>query len=123
MIDNIKKGFFVKFQFLTFTIFNVINSYRKLKDMDVIHVQWPIPNGLGALFLKTFCNIPYLNTIHGEEVYLSKRYHTTFIIKFLVNHSSKTTTNSSATLKACIESGLNNEKLEIIPFGVDTDLF
>ena len=51
-IDNIKKGFFVKFQFLTFTIFNVINSYRKLKDMDVIHVQWPIPNGLGALFLK-----------------------------------------------------------------------
>ncbi len=54
MIDNVKEGIFVKFQFLSFILFNVINSCRKLKHMDVIHVQWPIPNGLGALFLKIF---------------------------------------------------------------------
>jgi len=91
--------------------------------MDVIHVQWPIPNGLGALFLKIFYKIPYINTIHGEEVYLSKRYHTTLILKLLVNHSSKTLTNSSGTFEVCLESGLKREKLEIIPFGVDTSFF
>ena len=123
MIDNVKEGFFVKFQFLTFIFFNVINSCRKLKDMDIIHVQWPIPNGLGALFLKIFYKIQYLNTIHGEEVYLSKKYHTTPILKLLVNQSSKTSTNSSATLKACLDSGLKREKLEVIPFGVDTNFF
>ena len=123
MIDNVKEGFFVKLQFVTFIFFNVINSCRKLKDMDIIHVQWPIPNGLGALFLKIFYKIQYLNTIHGEEVYLSKRYHTIPILKLLVNHSSKTLTNSSATLKACLDSGLKSEKLEIIPFGVDTNFF
>ena len=123
MIDNVKEGLFVKFQFITFILFNVINSCRKLKNMDVVHVQWPIPNGLGALFLKTFYKIPYINTLFGEEIYLSKRYHTTFIIKLLVNASSKTITISSGSLKASLESGLNKEKLELIPFGVDTNFF
>jgi glycosyltransferase involved in cell wall biosynthesis len=123
MIDNVKEGFFVKFQFITFILFNVINSCRKLKNMDIVHVQWPIPNGLGALFLKTFYKIPYINTLFGEEIYLSKRYHTTFIIKLLVNASSKTTIISSGSLKASLESGLNKEKLELIPFGVDTNFF
>jgi glycosyltransferase involved in cell wall biosynthesis len=123
MIDNVKEGFFVKFQFLTFIFFNAINSCRKLKDMDIIHVQRPIPNGLGALFLKIFYKIQYINTIHGEEVYLSKKYHTTPILKLLVNQSFKTSTNSSATLKSCLDSGLKREKLEVIPFGVDTNFF
>ena len=54
MIDNVKEGFFIKFQFLTFIFFNVYYSCRKLNDMDIVHVQWPIPNGLGAIILKTF---------------------------------------------------------------------
>jgi glycosyltransferase involved in cell wall biosynthesis len=91
--------------------------------MDIIHVQWPIPNGLGALFLKYFYNIPYITTIHGEEVYLSRRYHTTPILKLLINNSSKTLTNSSATLRASINDGLKKEKFETIPFGVDTTFF
>ncbi len=123
MIDNVKEGFFVKFQFLAFILFNVYYSCRKLNDMDVIHVQWPIPNGLGALFLKFFYKIPFINTIYGEEIYLSKRYHTMPIIKLLVKYSSKTITISSGSLEICLESGLKNQKLEIIPFGVDTNYF
>lgn len=123
MIDNIKEGIFVKIQFLVFILFNVINAGRKLKDMDIIHVQWPIPNGLGALFLKKFYKINYINTVHGEEVYLSKRYHTMSIIKLFINNSSKTLTNSSATYNACLDAGLKEEKLGIIPFGVDTNFF
>jgi glycosyltransferase involved in cell wall biosynthesis len=122
MIDNVKEGIFVKIQFLSFILFNILNS-RKLKEMDVIHVQWPIPNGLGALFLKIFNNIPYINTIHGEEVYLSKRYHTTILLKILVKNSFKTITNSSETFKVSLENGLEKNKLEIIPFGVDTNIF
>lgn len=123
MIDNVKEGIFVKFQFLTFIFFNVFYSLRKLNDADIIHVQWPIPNGLGALFLKIFYGLVFINTVHGEEIYLSRRYHTTFILRFLVNSSFKTVTNSSGTYNAGIESGLKKEKLEIIPFAVDTNYF
>ena len=123
MIDNVKEGFFVKLQFLSFIFFNVINSCRKLNDVDIVHVQWPIPNGLGALFLKKLYKIDYINTIYGEEVYLSKRYHTMPIIKLLVNSSSKTIPISSATLKACLDEGVQKDKLERIPFGVDTNFF
>lgn len=123
MIDNVKEGYLVKLQFLTFLLFNLINSCKKFKNMDVVNVQWPIPNGLGALFLKWFYHVPYINTIHGEEVYLSKRYHTMFIIRSMVNHSFKTITNSSATRKACLDAGLDQEKLDTIPFGVDTSFY
>lgn len=123
MIDNVKEGVLVKLQVLTFLFFNIIHSLRKLNNMDVVHVQWPIPNGLGALFLKKIYRIPYINTIHGEEVYLSKRYHTVFALKWFVNNSVKTITNSSATLDSCLKAGLEKQKLNIIPFGADTDFF
>lgn len=123
MIDNVKEGFFVKIQFLSFIIFNVINSCRKLKDMDVVHVQWPIPNGLGALFLKWIYNIPYVSTVYGEEVYLSMRYHVTYILKFLLIGSSNIITISNATFKASLNIGLSENKLDIIPFGVDTSFY
>lgn len=123
MIDNVKEGFLVKIQVLTFLFFNVIHSILKLRKMDVVHVQWPIPNGLGAIFLKKIYGIPYINTIHGEEVHLSKRYHLLFALRWLVNNSSKTITNSTATRKFCLEAGLDGDKIEVIPFGVDTDFF
>ena len=45
------------------------------------------------------------------------------LLKFLVNNSFKTITNSSGTLKVSLENGLEKDKLEIIPFGVDTNIF
>lgn len=123
MIDNVKEGFLVKLQVLTFLFSNVIHSLRKFRAVDVVHVQWPIPNGLGALFLKKLYGIPYINTIHGEEVYLSKRYHTVFALKWIVNNAKKTITNSLATKNSCLDVGLNGDNIEIIPFGVDTNFF
>ena len=46
-----------------------------------------------------------------------------FALKWLVNNSAETITNSSATRDSCLEVGLEKEKLEIIPFGVDTHFF
>ena len=123
MIDNVKEGFFVKLQVLTFLFFNIIHSLLKFRDIDIVHVQWPIPNGLGSLFLKKIYGVPYINTIHGEEVYLSKRYHTVFALKWFVNNSIKTITNSSATKDSCLEAGIEKDKLNIIPFGVDIDFY
>lgn len=123
MIDNVKEGFLVKLQVLTFLFFNIIHSLRNLNNMDIVHVQWPIPNGLGGLFLKKIYGVPYINTIHGEEVYLSKRYHTVFALKWFVNNSVKTITNSSATRDSCLKAGIEKDKLNIIPFGVDIDFY
>lgn len=123
MIDNVKEGFLVKIQVLTFLFFNIYHSLRKLKDMDIIHVQWPIPNGLGAIFLKKIYGIPYISTVYGEEIHLSKRYHLLFALRWLVNNSSKIITISTATKKFCLEAGLDEDNIGIIPFGVDTNFF
>ncbi|MCE7697681.1 MAG: glycosyltransferase family 4 protein [Methanobacterium paludis] len=123
MIDNVKEGFLVKIQVLTFVLFNTVNSLRKLHDVDLIHVHWLIPNGLGALFVKKIYKIPYVSTIYGEEVYLSKRYKLESVLCSLINSSSRSVAISEGTLKNCAEIGLKNRKFEIIPFGVDTGFF
>ena len=123
MIDNVKEGLFVKLQVSTFILFNIVHSLRKLKDMDLIHVHWLIPNGLGALFAKKIHKIPYISTIYGEEVYLSQRYKLEFSLRNFVNNSSKSITISKATLNSCIDIGLKKEELDIIPFGVDIDFY
>ena len=123
MIDNVKEGFLVKIQVLTFLFFNVYYSLRKLKDMDVVHVHWAIPNGLGAIFLKKIHKIPYFITVYGEEIHLSKRYHMITALRWLVNNSLKIVTISSKTKNFCMESDLGDDKIDVIPFGVDTDFF
>ncbi|KAF5040329.1 D-inositol-3-phosphate glycosyltransferase [anaerobic digester metagenome] len=123
MIDNVKEGFLVKIQVLTFLLFNVFHSLRKLKNMDVVHLHWAIPNGLGAIFLKKFYGIPYITTVYGEEIHLSKRYHMLSALRWLVNNSSKIITISNPTRNFCLESGLDDDKIDVIPFGVDTDFF
>ncbi len=123
MIDNVKEGFLVKFQVITFLFFNIFYSITKMKDMDIIHVQWPIPNGFGAYFLKKIYKKPYINTVHGEEFYLSKRFHTLFVLKWLINNSFKTITNSSATKNSYSRLDLNEDKFQVIPFGVDMNFF
>ena len=123
MIDNVKEGVLVKLQVLSFLFFNMFHSLRKFKDMDLIHAHWLIPNGLGALFAKKIYKTPYISTIYGEEVYLSKRYKLEFSLRNFVNNSSKSIAISKATLNSCIDIGLKKEELEIIPFGVDTDFY
>jgi glycosyltransferase involved in cell wall biosynthesis len=123
MIDNVKEGFFVKFQVLTFILFNFVNSVSKLKDRDLIHVHWLIPNGLGALIVKKIFKIPYLSTIYGEEIYLSKRYKLEFILRTFINNSNRSVAISKGTLEGCLKIGLKTETFNVIPFGVDTDFF
>jgi glycosyltransferase involved in cell wall biosynthesis len=123
MIDNIKEGFFVKFQVLTFILFNLVNSVSKLKDRDMIHVHWLIPNGLGALIVKKIFKIPYISTIYGEEVYLSKRYKIDFILRSFINNSNRSVAISKGTLESCLKIGLKTQTFDVIPFGVDTDFF
>ncbi|MDP3066373.1 MAG: glycosyltransferase [Methanobacteriaceae archaeon] len=123
MIDNVKEGWLIKFQVLTFLFFNVVYSMMRLRDVDVVHVHWAIPNGLGAYFLKKVFKIPYICTVYGEEVYLAGLYRMKFALRGLINGSSKPIAISKATLEKCVDIGLKREEFEIIPFGVDTDFF
>lgn len=123
MIDNVNEGFIVKIQVFTYLFFNIIYSLRNLKNMDIIHLHWAIPNGLGAIFLKKIYGIPYISTVYGEEIHLSKLYRMISILRWLVNNSKKIVTISTSTKDFCLKTGLDEDKIEIIPYGVNTEFF
>lgn len=111
-----------RLQLLTYSLVSTVRTLCE-KEVDVIHAHWPIPNAFGAVVRESLCKIPYINTVYGAEVYLAKRYRIGWLVRFLVGSSRKSIAISKATYEACVACGIPEDKLAIIPLGVDTDIF
>lgn len=123
MSENIREGLFIKSQIITYSLAILVNTYTKLRDCDLIHVHWPVPHAIGAIFAKKILRIPFINTIHGAEVYVAKRYHFNWALRMSVRQSAVSTVNSTGTLKACLDAGCKKDRFVLIYGGVDTDFY
>jgi glycosyltransferase involved in cell wall biosynthesis len=111
-----------KLQLMTYCITSSLAALRE-KHVDVVHAHWPIPNALGPLIRSRASSLPYVTTVYGAEVYLAKRYHLGALLRLLVDSSAKSIAISKATHLACLGCGAPEQKLDIIPLGVDTSTF
>lgn len=118
---NIKASFLAKIQapfFMASQIFSTFFISRKIKP-DIIHVNWAFPQGLAA-YLSGY---PYIMTIYGGEVFLTKRFHLVKLMDFLINKSMKSFSITKGLLDAMREIGFKSKKIGVIPLGVDTNKF
>jgi glycosyltransferase involved in cell wall biosynthesis len=111
-----------KLQLMTYCITSPLEALRE-KGVDIIHAHWPIPNALGPLIRSRASSLPYVTTVYGAEVYLAKRYHLGALLRILIGSSAKSIAISTATRLACLGCGAPEQKLDIIPLGVDTRTF
>lgn len=124
ILTNLKKNklLYVQVPFLLLSQFLISAWTIKKEKIDLIHAHWIIPQGLIAVFLKKLFNVPYVVTVHGDDVLsftspLKKR-----LLFFCLNHCSACTVNSSATEK--IVKHINNKiSTSIVPMGVDRKKF
>ena len=124
ILTNIKKKpalalqlpFLVMAQAL-FTLWGI----KKAKT-DLIHAHWSIPQGFSALLAQRVGGIPYVLSMHGSDVFALNRPFFNFLNRAIINHAGKCSANSGATREmAQLISG--REDIEIIPMGVDTNVF
>lgn len=122
MPSNIQKGWFVKAQLPPYMLALTLNTIRKFRNCDLIHVHWPLPNAFGAILAKKLFRMPFVSTIHGAEVHLAKHFQLDFVLRFTINQADASIANSHSTYEACSQI-CPQSRLEIIPFGADTEIF
>jgi len=83
---------------------------------DVLHVHWPLPQGIFGLIGKAISGARLVTSFHGAELLLTRRYpFLKPVLRYIVRHSDAVSANSSFT--ASLVRELANVEVRVIPYG------
>lgn len=125
ILPNLKKSLLAKIQvpfFLSSELFSAKKLVNKEK-INLIHAHWLIPQGLVGVILKKLYGIPLIVTVHAGDIFPLNNKFLKSIARFILNNCDVCTVNSIATKKAILNLTKNIKHIDIIPMGVDLDLF
>jgi len=88
---------------------------------DLIHAHWLIPQGFIAALslLITRKKIPLLCTSHGGDLFALKGKGLQRLKRWVMDKSNALTVVSQAMKKTVVAMGIDPDKVEVIPMGVD----
>jgi glycosyltransferase involved in cell wall biosynthesis len=100
-----------------------LSAEMRSDTYDVVHAHWVVPSGAMASFALSSSGPPLVVSLHGSDVFLSETSR-------LARFGARAAFRRAAALTACsrdlaarsLALGARNEP-EVIPYGVDTDLF
>ncbi len=96
----------------------VIRAY----SIDIVHAHWAVPSGFLACLVcrKT----PVVITLRGSDVNMfGKRHLFQQSVKYTFQHSTKMVALANDLREVAIALGADGSKIEVIPSGIDTNLF
>jgi len=96
----------------------VVRAY----GIDIVNAHWAVPSGfIACLACK---NVPVITTLRGSDINMfGKRFFFRRLVKYTLRHSAKLTALSKSLENAAIRLGADSKKIEVIPSGVDTEMF
>jgi glycosyltransferase involved in cell wall biosynthesis len=99
--------------------------FQNIKKTDLIHSHHAYPDGYGIIPVCKKWHIPLVVDIHGDTLFSSWLNHNILSRKVMktLDFSSKIICISKNIYSLAVENGLNEEKLEYIPLGVDIGKF
>lgn len=93
------------------------------KKFNLIHAHWLLPNGYIAMKLAKRYGLPYAVSLHGSDITIAERPLFRRLAKSVLKRAAWVSACSEDLRSRAIELGCNPEKIETIPYGVDTILF
>jgi len=104
-------------------LYLILKNVKNLRT-DLILCSSVFPTGLPAMFLKILFKIPYLVIAHGDEVLRwQKQNKYRNLMMIIYHHANMIIANSHFTKNLLCDLNLNNEKIQIIHPGADTNRF
>ena len=122
VLPNLKKSLLARIQLPFFLISQFLNVFWivKTQKIDIVHSHWLLPQGLINSLLRKIIKFRHVVTAHAGML-TRQNIFSSRVIKFILNQADGITTNSR--WNADILSKFSNEKIDIIPMGVDLDRF
>jgi glycosyltransferase involved in cell wall biosynthesis len=124
VLKNMKGSLLAAFQVPSLILAEILSAFSKTiaRNYDLVHAHWVFPQGFIALLLKAVQGIPMVATIHGSDVYGLKAPLLKAVNASVIHRANRCTVNSKSTaIMARSISG--REDIDLIPMGVDTELF
>jgi len=129
IVPNLKKNKLLYFQVPFFFFFSFLNLAKVVKKekIDIIHAHWIIPQGFISILYKKFFkknNIKILCTSHGGDIFGLQNPLMKKIKKWTLNNVDTLTVVSNAIKEEAKKLKIRDDlPIEVIPMGVDTNLF
>ena len=107
---------------------SVIHFYKILKRVkpDIVNMYYTLPTGIGGTIVCKILHIPTVLSLIGQDIYdpihpIRGIYHPS--MKWIMNNVKRITCISSFVMQIAIELGAPPFKTEVVPFGVDVQMF
>jgi glycosyltransferase involved in cell wall biosynthesis len=107
--------------FLTAQLIALLRLLKR-KDIDVIHAHWLIPQGLTGVICRWVCGTrapALLCTTHGTDLLGLRHPLFTKAKQLVFKHAMAVTAVSNTLKQEALELGLAQEKISVIPMGID----
>jgi len=125
ILPNIKESNLSKIQLpLLFTseFFHTLKLIKKEK-IDLIHAHWIVPSGLIGSACKKMLKMPLITTVHAGDIFPLQKKYLKRIGKAALNNCDVCTVNSNATMEAVLKISDIQNRLKVIPMGVNLNTF
>jgi len=109
---------------LYFPLKRLIKKLRKKQKFDLINAHWVFPDGVAAVQSARKLNLPIMLTAHGCDINLYSTYQLRRIqIRNALQKSDSVSVVSPALKQKVVALGIPEQKVKIIPNGVDFEQF
>lgn len=88
---------------------------------EMIHVHWAIPTGLIGSWVGSLLKKPFIVTVHGSDLRMAieRPGFLRKIFVYVCHHANHLNCVSNVQKKDLEQLGITNEKISVIPMGVD----
>ncbi|PIN89773.1 hypothetical protein COU57_05300 [Candidatus Pacearchaeota archaeon CG10_big_fil_rev_8_21_14_0_10_32_14] len=125
ILPTLKKNKWYYFQVPFFLMGEFFALRKRIKEdnPDIIHAHWILPQGLIAYLNYKISRkkVGYVVTSHGSDIMGLKGF--LFLKKAILKNAKKINVASNAIKKEILENIDSSLTIEVIPMGIDTDLF
>jgi len=109
---------------LYFPLKRLIEKLLEKQSFDLINVHWIFPDGVAAVRIARKLNLPILVTSHGTDINVYSDYRLRRIqIRDALQKSNSISVVSPELKRKIVALGISEQKVHIIPNGVDLDQF
>jgi len=108
-----------------FIIGEIIALYKLTKKIkpEIIHAHWLLPQGLIAALVHIITGVPYVITVHGGDIYGLQGKIPTALKCIAIRYAASITAVSKDIRKRLKQLSITIPPIEVIPMGVDSELF
>lgn len=101
-----------------------VKRIRKEFDFDIIDAHFVYPDGYAAVLLGRYFGKPVVVTSHGTDINLYPRFPLIrSLLRYTLTKADRVITVSKALKDAMLDLDIRNEKISVIPNGIDLGKF